>query len=330
MDKLCVVSYYGPIETIKLAEDELSKYFDIYDYPLFKYIKEQINYTDQFIKYIVDNNIKYVLWWFMNIDTPEFIKIKKQTNVEYIYFNWDEPFNWPHCDIPNKMPYLDYAFVTCKETLQTYIDNGCKHAYCLYPGYSPNVNYMIDTLNIDLYNKYSCDISFCCTNLYENKKLFPDQYINRKELIDDIYKNQFIYNYTFYIYGPDYLKELYPESYKGFTKYEQLNYIFNYSKINLCTHVLNNKYGYLNERVILIGGSGGLILVDHVKGIEDEFNNNEQIIILEKNKYIEQISKILDNYDEYINIRKNLNKVCIEKYTYDKWAEFINNKLYNL
>ena len=211
MTNLCVVSYYGPIETIGLAEKELeSTGINVFDFPLYKYMHDTHdkvnNYIDLFVEFLLTHNIKYVLWWFINIPTNEFILIKERTSVKYIFFNWDEPYNWPACDIVNKMPYFDAVFVTCKESLDIYKSKGCDHAYCLYPGFDKNTNYMISEMNIELYNKYNCDISICCTNLYENEKLYPDQYINRKKLIDNIYNGQFIYNYKFYIYGPEYVK----------------------------------------------------------------------------------------------------------------------------
>lgn len=327
--KICIISYYGPIETIGLAKSFLEKENnEVFDFPLFKYMHDKndkiSDYSESLINFIKNNHIEFILWWFINIPTDEFIKIKNETNVKYLFFNWDEPYNWSHCDIVPKMPYFDAVFVTCKETLDIYIKNGCKQAYCLYPGFDQTKNYLKLDINMNDYDKYSCDISFCCTNLYEDTNLYPNQYINRKQLITDIYNGQFTDKYKFNIYGPEFLKDLYPLSYKGFAKYNELNDIFNYSKINLCTHVLNNKYGYLNERVILIGGSGGLLLVDYIDGIEDIFDLNKEIIILDKHFYINQIVSILDNYHSMIDIRKNFNKKCVEKYSYFSWAKYIS------
>lgn len=328
MNNICVVSYYGPIDTIKVAEEMLCiDDYKIFDFPLFKYMKDPHDkcddYMNLFIKFIKDNDIKIILWWFINIPTQNFINIKKETGVKYLFFNWDEPYNWKDCDIINKMPHLDIAFVTCKETLQTYLENGTKHAYCLYPPFDKNNYYMITDINQSIINKYKCDISICCTNLYDNDELYPNQYIKRKQLISDIYNGQLIHNYKFHIYGPLHLRELYPLSYRGMAKYDELNYIFNYSKINLCTHVMNNMDGYLNERSIIIGGSGGLLLVDYVKGIENIFEINKEIVILDKHHYIDQILNIIYDYEKYIDIRKNLNKKCLELYAYEKWAETI-------
>lgn len=331
MVKFSIISYYGAIESIKQAENairEIDNTMELYNFPLFKYMydeKEKVdNYLELLIDYIKDHNIQIVFWWFLGLPVNEFIHVKNITGVKYILYNWDEPYNWTLSQIKGKMSYLDAALVSCQETLPIYLENGCHHAECLYPGFDPQVHFPIPEFNFDYLN-YVCDISICCTNLYEDMDKYPDQYIQRKKLIDDIYKNQSEYNYTFHIYGPESLASLYPYSYKGFVSYYDSNKVFNNSKINLCTHVLSHKEGYLNERVFLIGGAGGLLLVDYVKGIEDIFKINKEIIILDKYYYIDQIVDILSNYDKYIPCKDALYQKCINNYTYQHWARRVVN-----
>lgn len=325
---LCLVSYYGAIEPIKSAENSLSKVgFNVFDFPLFKYmndVNDKVDdYFDMFTQFIKENNIKYVLWWYINIPLEQFYVLKDKTDVKYLFFNWDEPFNWDDCLLKYRSFYLDTVFVTCSETLGRYVDNGVSKSVCLYPGFNETYNHRIEKTDYIEFQKYDCDISICCTNLYADENIYPDQYINRKELIDDIYNNQIKYGYIFYIYGPKVFGELYPKSYKGFVEYTDLNKVFNYSKINLCTHVIHNQDGYLNERMFLMGASYGLILVDPVKGIEKIFVPNKDVIILEKDNYIQQIKNILTNYKHYRKIRHNIGTKCYQKYTYDKWAKII-------
>lgn len=330
--KICLISYYGPFDTIKRAIDSLNliENVTVCDFPLFKYmhdINDKVdNYEELLINYINENRIEYILWWFINIPTNIFMDIKNKTKTKYIFFNWDEPYNWNGCDIPNKMKYINYSFITCEETTKDYINNGTEISKCLYPGFHIEDFYKLN-IDIENYNKYSCDISFCCTNLYENEIEYPNQYINRKVLIDSIYENQSKYCYTFHIYGPEFLKQKYPNSYKGFARYNDLNKIFNYSKINLCTHVLSNKGGYLNERIILIGASGGLVLMDNIKDIETVFIPNKEIVLLDKDNYLKQIKDIIENYDLYLDIRNNIYNKCVEKYNYNIWANTIINTI---
>lgn len=329
MINICFVCYYELKQALLEAAKSLEKLnYKIYDFPMHKYIHDHYdkidNYDKLFIDFIFENKIDVILWWFIKINTDKFEYIHNVTKTKYIFFNWDEPCNWEDCDIKNKAKFFDCAFITCKETLQKYIEHGCKDVYCLLPGFSPDVNYPLIDFEYDKYVKYGCDISFCFTNLYENPN-FNTQYIQRKKLLDDIYNNQKIRNYTLHIYCPEHIGINYPESYKGTIDYYDLNYLFNYSKINLCTHVINAD-GYINERTILIGGSGGLILVDNVKGIEEYFDTQNEIIILEKDRYIDQIVEILNNYDNMRTIKNNFHEKCIKKYTYDSWAKNIDDK----
>jgi hypothetical protein len=329
MKKICIITYYGLNESLGCAAESLRKYnYEVSDYPLLKYINERVpNYIENLINFINENNINYVLWWCMNISTNDFGKIKDGTKAKFLFYNWDEPYNWKHLDLHNKAKYIDAAFISCDETRSRYCNRGTKIAECLYPSFDQKMFYPIKDINDFEFQEYSCDISICITNLYDNELEYPDQYINRKLLIDAVYENQKKYNYTFNIYGPEKLKHLYPLSYKKFIKYDQLNYVFNYSKINLCTHVLSNKKGYLNERIFLIGASGGLVLCDYVDDMEYVFDLNNEIIVLDKYFYIDQIHKILQNYDDHLQIRQNMNVKCVEKYNYSKWAEFIDTSL---
>lgn len=330
MKNICIVCYYEIREALYEAKKSLEKLgYKIMGFPMYKYIhdvNEKIeNYADTFINFINENHIDVVLWWFINIKTSEFKFIKDNTQVKYMLFNWDDPFNWNLCDLANKASYFDAVFITCKENEINYINNGTKIAHCLLPAFSPEIHNPVTNFNISDYEKYNCDISFCCTNLYETSE-YNNQYIKRKKIVDDIYENQKKYDYTFHIYGPSFLKKKYADSYRGFINYNDLNKLFNYSKINLCTHVLCNADGYVNERVILIGGSGGLLLVDNVKGIDKYFEPNKDIYILDRENYVTQIVEILSNIDQAIEMRKSFNLKCNLFYTYDNWANFIHDK----
>lgn len=327
---ICIVMYYELKEALFEAKKSLEQYDCIISgFPMYKFVHDKYDkredYVEIFIDFINSNKIDVVLWWFINIDSDKFKYIKEVTGVKYIFFNWDEPFNWEPCDIKNKAPYIDCAFVTCKESLTNYTENGCKLAYNLPPAFSCDVNFPINKFNSHDYSKYYCDVNFCCTNLYDGPE-YKHQFMSRKKLIDDIYNNQFIYGYIFHIYGPENFRQLYPESYRGFISYDKLNFLFNYSKINLCTHVISHMDGYINERVILVGGSGGLLMVDNVKGIDKYFEPNQEIILIDKNNYIHQICDIINNYQKYIPIKKKFHETCKKKYNYNEWAKFINEK----
>jgi hypothetical protein len=336
MTKILITNYYGLIEALMLSGRALQKLgYEVYDYPLFKYARDSNdkleNYEEHMIKYITDNNINIVLWWYAGIEYEKMKYIKEQLNqkIIHIFFNWDEPFNWLACDLANKAKLWDAVFVSCEETLVKYLEHGTKQAFYLLPGYDIECHHPIFVNDDDLdikEKKYNCDVSICLTNLYEDEIIFCDQFLKRKPFVDNIYNNQTKYNYTFFIYGPEFLKKIYPRSYKGFVDYHNSIYVFNYSKINICTHVICNKNMYLNERCILVAGSGGLLFVDPIKGIEQLFTNNHDCVYIDKTNYLNQIVEILNNYNKYYLVRHNAFQTS-KKYNYDKWAEKIHSYL---
>ena len=248
--------------------------------------------------------------------------ISNITNINHLLFNWDDPYNRSVCDLFNKAKYFYIVYVTSEENLGYYTNNSAHKAVYLLPGYNPLIHYPI---NSNFYpsnniNPYICDVSFCCTNLYDDYT-YSNQYINRKKLIDDLYEAQKKFNFKLNLYGTKVLN-IYPLSYKGYIPYDETNMVYNYSKINLCTHVQQNAYKYINERTIQILGSGGLLLIDKVDGLEQILTPNEDCIILDKNNYVEQIINILKNYDNFISIKHNGYNKSLQ-YTWNEWAKKI-------
>lgn len=333
--RILLTCYYGLCDALKLAADALVELgHTVIGYPLFKYYADvndkNTEYVQMFNEFIKNSNIDVILWWYFAIPTCDMkMIIQNNIGVKNIMFNWDEPYNWFDNDIKNKAQFFDIVFVTCAERLDDYIKYGTKKAILQFPGYDSKFhNIILHDVQSD-YEKYSCDISMCCTNLYNNDNLYPNQYIKRKTLIDKIYENQEKYNYSFKIYGPEHLKTYYPKSYSGYVKYENTNKVYNYSKINICTHVQCDTYKYLNERTITILGSGGLLLIDRVKGIEELLIPDVECVILDKDKYMEQILEILQNYDKYLIIRHN-GYLKSKIYTWNKWAENLHKHLTEL
>ena len=330
--KILITCYYELVEALECAANSLRKLgYEVVGYPLYKYYNDlhdkDPNYVQNFIKYIQNNNIDIILWWYFSIPTAAMKTIViNNPKIKNIMFNWDEPYNWAACDIQNKAKLFDCVFVTSAEKLDDYIQYGSGKAVLQYPGYSEDLYNIIIEENESDKTKYECDISICCTNLYDNDNLYPNQYIKRKELVDKLYDGQKVYGYKFHIYGPDKFKNMYPESYKGYVKYYDTNKLFNYSKINICTHVQCNTYKYINERVVLILGSGGLLLVDKVDGIDEILVPNKECVILDKDNYMNQILNILNNYDNYYIIRHN-GKEKSKLFTWDEWSKNISNHI---
>lgn len=325
MVKILITTYYDLKEALLLAANELTSLGHTVDsYPLFKKYNDPYdkldNYVDDFIDTVKKLDIDVILWWYMSVPCTDIERIVESVNTKHIMFNWDEPYNWKDCDMQNKAKFFDCVFVSCEETLSRYIDNGSKDAKFLLPGYSDSVHSPIVDTNDEDEEYYGCDISICVTNLYENDNLYPDQYINRKRLVDIVYENQG--SYKFNIYGPEKLRDIYPKSYKKFVSYEETNKVFNYSKINICTHVISDKYRYLNERAVVIAGSGGLLFIDKIKGVETIFDD-KSYVSFDKDNVVKNIQDVLSNYDDYYTMRYRLYQDS-KKYTWGKWAEQID------
>jgi len=324
---LILVTYYGIYEQFVYVADILEKLgYTVHDYPYNKYLNENglENAVNIFIRLIEEVNPMYCLWWTIKMDSNNMYKVvnsNKQT--KHLYFNWDEPYNWDLVDAKNKARYLDMAFVCCSETTSRYVQTGTRYAYCLYPGYSPKLHKPVNNLD----KIYIHDVSFIATNLYEDPVEYPNQLVSRKKIVDILYSNQKSMGYSFAIYGSDEFKDIYPDSYKGFVKYDDTPTIINGSKINICTHVVGNKKGYLNERVFLVMGCGGLLLVDPVpQGDEQILINGENCVMIDQNRILAQVKNILANYPKYERIKINAYKT-MANYTWDDWGMQIEEKL---
>jgi hypothetical protein len=218
-----------------------------------------------------------------------------------------------------KARYFDFAFTSCEESVGMYLENGSKQAYFLSPGvdmatFFPERHRSEKT--------YKHDVSIVCTNLYENEAIFSDQIVNRKKLIDILVS---IPGINVGVYGPAGFKNVYPNNYVSFATYQNLNEVFNRSRINVCTHVTSSKYKYINERCVLVLASGGLLYVDKTNGIEDVIDK-DGCVFIDVDNVTEQIKDIIDNYDKYSEV-KRIGHESAFQFRWSVWAEFVHSKI---
>lgn len=322
--KICITSYFGLRESLLAAADMLTEVgHQVIDYPLFaKNINLDTKISDiieDFSNFIETERPDGILWWCLAISTDDFIKLKQVNCIKYWYFNWDEPYNWINCELEKKAPYFDCVFISCLETVKNYLNCGTRQAvYCL-PGYDSEIFYPIENV------EYKYDISIVLTNLYGDSTKYPDQIVNRNQLIDDIYNELPKHGYKLSIFGPELLKNIYPDAYIGYCHYSKLNSIFNASKINLTTHVVGNKEGYLNERTVTLIGSGSLILIDPIKGLDLHLQSEKNCLYLNLDDPIGQIVDILSNYENSkYNAIKNDLKSARKYHSWQQWAQKIH------
>lgn len=313
MPKLILLSYYGLREALRAAADEL----EILGYEVINY--SLLDPVEPLEEYISKHKPSILLFWAHKIEIPILAKIRYlYPSLYIIFFNWDDPFSWslPEINIAKKSEYFDLALTSCIESTKWYVQNGTGKSKLSLPGFNPSIHHPI----VD--QEYICDISVCITNLYEDEKIYPYQSINRKSLVDLLAATPKI---KFNIYGPEFLKERYPNNYKCFVAYSDLSRVFTNSRINLCTHV-DNRYMYSNERAMLITGSKGLLLVDPIPDYDRIFSK-EECVTLDIKDPIKQINNILLNYSEYSKISEKGYQRALSDYTWRNWAHHLHQEI---
>lgn len=334
---LLIVGYYSLADGFLTCANYLSKEYKVLFFPLLYYENNKLNLVEDLSKYIkgekllhyVENlrpnesKVDIVLLWYHSyfcVDFSkinEYLRIKKSvgSRVKFIGYNWD-PMSPTEGMISSKIQMisvLDYYLTGDSSEISYLAARGLSNIGYCQSGFDPNVTYpMVD-------EKYQCDVSIVCTNLYTNYKAFPLEYVrlNRKKLVDLIYENRG--EIKFHIYGPPFLQQLYPDCYRGYVKYSDCNRVFHNSKINLCIHAVSyNSIGeqlYFSERLPQILGSHGLLYceTEYSHQLKPECN----YVLADIENPIGQIKDILRNYSKYITIRENGYKLATEKLTWD-------------
>lgn len=232
-------------------------------------------------------------------DTNFFDKIvnwKEEINFKLFQINWDaDPKNINF----EKSKYFNKRF--CSNPLYLINSNTeyFKTGFCKETSFYKELE------------EYKCDVSFVGTNLYE--KGWENRDLNRQKILDKIYSDDRI---SLHVYGPEFLKMIYPRSYKGFIPYDECYKVFSNSKINLNISPINNveyqgKY-YYSERMPQIFACDGIMM-----------SNNDYGDMLQKNKdylYLDDIDKLIDmilEYKEGIKRFQMLQKVKSKKVIFD-------------
>jgi len=282
---------------------------------------------------IVDHLLKekpdVCLWWRAEtLNSIQFGKIRKTVPGKFIMYSWDDPLQWEkHPEMPLKCKCLDAAFSCCMDSVKMYKAHGCPEAYWCPPGFDPEVHYPEED------EAYKCDISIVCTNLYNEKSVTQYPHISRKYLLDKIIEEY--PNVDLRIYGSEAFKDIYPNHYKGWIPFNESRKVFHNSKINLDTHIRPDGNMYINERVCQILGSGGLLMVDAVKGLEKVLTDvtylsidsskdiSSQNLMLEAT--LNEISNDTDG--KYKNFIEKTREFAMKNLTWDCWAKIINEKM---
>jgi len=297
-----------------------------------------INRDELLLQQIKMDNINICLWWCNNITYETYTKIIKKSiigkSLTHYFYNWDfllynyEKYNayvWKERVDNKKLCYslMNHVFTCYQKEINVFKDD-IPITYA-YPGFDKNISYYEES------KEYECDISIVCTNLYRNLSEFPIDATNitRYEIVDRLYELRD--KIKFHIYGYENLRELYPECYKGFIKYQKCNKVFSNSKINLSIHPLVNELNevgcyeeYFSERVPQILGCKGLLVTNSM--LTYYLKPDLDYIYIDSNmNWIEKLLDILQNNNNYNNIRENGYNKAIEYYQWEHFANKIDN-----
>ena len=264
-------------------------------------------------------NADIVIWWHLalRIPTEELSLIISMTpNIKHYIYNFDPILinsgkeYWQNIERLTEQQYpLFDTTLTCNPTHVKLLREQNIDAYYAYPGYDPEYHYY------ERNDAYSCDVSIVCSTLYDDGIFNESILIQRRELVDRLYKMSEKSELIFHIYGPERFKSLYPNSYKGFIPYTDCRYVFSNSKINLNISPVGNSLNcdidgrcreYFAERMPQILACRGLMLCDiEFKTIID----SESYVQAEQDieKCILQIKDILESHNQvkYDKVRQN-------------------------
>ncbi len=282
------------------------------------------NHHEKIIADLLEQKPDVALWWRAETLTSLQLSIIKNQckEMKHALYSWDDPYQWEmHREMPQKCPSFDVSFTCCEGSVALYDKYGSKGVYCL-PGFDPEIHYF------DEDDKYKCDVSLVCTNLYEDGMWTKYPHFSRKDIVDSI--SEYLPDIDFRLYGSGDFEQMYPKYYRGWIGFNDSRKVFSNSKISISTHIRPDGYKYINERVCQILGCEGLLLVDYVYGLEQIFEFNKECVVfdynfkkLNKELFANEIKKILDNYDEYLDVRKNGKKKAMNDLTWESWAKKI-------
>jgi hypothetical protein len=329
--KILFIGFYELKESLLAAANALSSppfYYSISHFPLFQYAYDRYDkcpdYLNKLVQKMEEVAPDVVIWWFIGIPESEIRVIMQQNrSIHHILYNPNDPYCWSNAEFIQKVANFNLVISPCNVYTSQYKD----HLYSP-PPFSPMFHHpptLLPKTNTD----YDCDISFCITNLYPHAN-YPNQYINRREIIDKLVQMTDI---KFHLYGPQFLKDIYPTVYKGYVQFADTCRVFHRSRINLSTHVEKNT---INERTITILASrGGVLLSDlPIIGEAGEFIG---FTLHSINELETTVRKILQMTDGEIDAIRHNGYEWVQKYSWDLLAKkihfhiakvFFNTELY--
>jgi len=344
---IVVVTYYGFRDPILTACESVRKTlgWNVVDFPMFRFRNDQHDKTPKFLDMFCDTvrrvKADAVLFWFHALERIELEAIRRQVDarVPLLVFNWDDPHCWrePNHPLPQLAPLFDGALTCCEGCAPKYIAAAesnterreqlsvCAAQFCL-PGYDTG----LATGAMEQHageNRFSCDVMFLTTNLYENAERYPHQRVNRAQLLDAIYARHEEGALTFHIYGPEWLAARFPNSYQGYLPYEKQCLTKRKARVVLTTHVVSDNLDgpYCNERLCVALGCGSLVLSDVLPKLNDTCDVDGAELVLDMGDSVESALEMLDSaialpYEQAEQRREMVAATAAAHITWSHWA----------
>jgi len=331
--KLLIVGYYGLADGFATCANFLRKNYDVTFFPLMLFHNEGRNVIDGFLDAAKDCDV--VLLWYFRYFISSFttlnklIKIKKALpkSVKFIGYSWDHfPPNSHHDMMSIHFFHMLDHYITGNASEIDYLKNiAINHVSYSPAGFDSDVTKPMSSIIHQELSHYNCDVSIVCTNLYT---MYPAEWtrLQRKPLLDALYLERD--KICLHIYGPDFLKELYPDCYKGFIKYDDCPKVFTNSKINLCLHPSVDNSGnmlYYSERLPQILGSKGLLYCETI--YNELIIPDTHYVLADPTNPVKQILQIISEYhtEKYQNIIENGYNLALNELTWDKMRKTVQS-----
>jgi hypothetical protein len=255
MMHIYVVVWHGEIESVKYAIRALRILAKVTVYSHF----DEILDPPIFAQRVINSQCDAVLVWCYDRLKPAHIAmIRSLCNVNqtsspiFALYNWDDPYALTHEANRALFVEMDIVFTCSQDAQEWYSSQGIPSHYLL-PGFYQQT---------EIPSVITCDISFIVGNLYDDIDKYPNQKYLRKSILEAL---ECANDLQVELYGQSNLALLYPRIYKGLATYEDQYSIARRSRLCISTHVMEST-GYLNERsIVILGSGGGALVLDSAK-----------------------------------------------------------------
>ena len=218
---VAVIGFYHPINYFnRIIQGFSTRHWKAHFFPLFQYVYDandklpQEEYIQKLVDFLIDNNIRIILWIFLEVDKIVFEQVvTKYPQGYYIAFNIDDPYN-VKVETLERLTYFQQVVTPYQFNISRYKAVGVSNVhYQKYPGdtitYKPLSSTVIDEMiaSDPKYQYCPCDIAMYCETLLD---LTPAN----RQVINQIGTWATERGWKFRIFGCTQLQKWWPDYYK--------------------------------------------------------------------------------------------------------------------